>query len=43
LTGGEGELAAKLGRELDLNGRRNGLEKQLVGIPAGALQTVNGK
>ena len=40
---GEDELAAKLGRVLDLNGRRNGLERQLVGILAEAIQAVNGK
>ena len=44
----EDELAAKLGRVLDLNGRRNGLESQLVGIladilaaePDGSVRTV---
>jgi hypothetical protein len=37
------ELAAKLGRGLDLKGRRNGLERQMVGILAEAIQAVNGK
>jgi hypothetical protein len=37
------ELAAKLGRVLDLNGRRNGLDSRLVGILAEAIQAVNGK
>lgn len=36
-------LAAKLGRVLDLNGRRNGLESQLVSILAETIQAVNGK
>jgi len=40
---GPDELAAKLERVLDLNGRRNGLESQLVGILAEAIQAVNGK
>jgi hypothetical protein len=40
---GEDELAAKLGRVLDLNRRRNGLGSQLVGILAEAIQAVNGK
>jgi len=40
---GEEELAAKLGRVLDLNGRRNGLERPTVGILAQAIQAVNGK
>jgi plasmid stability protein len=39
----EDELAAKLGHVLDLNRRRNGLESQLVGILAEAIQAVNGK
>jgi hypothetical protein len=34
---GKDELAAKLGRVLDLNGRRNGLERQLLGILAEAI------
>ena len=38
---GEDELAAKLGRVLDLNGRRSGLETQLVGISAEAIRAVN--
>jgi hypothetical protein len=37
------ELAAKLGQVLDLNGRRNGLERQLVSILVAAIQAVNGK
>ena len=37
----EDELAAKLERVLDLNARRNGLESQLVGILAEAIQAVN--
>jgi hypothetical protein len=40
---GPDELAAKPGRVLDLNGRRNGLEGQLVDILAAAIQAVNGK
>jgi hypothetical protein len=40
---GEDELAAKPGRVLDLNGRRDGLESQLVGILAEAIQAVSGK
>ena len=40
---GEDELAAKLERVLDMNGWRNGLESQLVGILAEAIQAVNGK
>jgi hypothetical protein len=40
---GPDELAAKLECVLDLNGRRNGLERQLVGILAEAIQAVNGK
>ena len=40
---GEDELAAKRGRVLDLNGRRNGLERQSLGILAEAIQAVNGK
>ena len=38
---GEDELTAKLGRALDLNGWRNGLESQLVAILAEAIQAVN--
>jgi hypothetical protein len=34
---GEDELAVKLGRVLNLNGRRNGLESQLAGILAETL------
>jgi len=34
---GPDELAAKLGRVLDLNGPKNGLESQLVSILAAAL------
>jgi plasmid stability protein len=40
---GPDELAAKLGHVLDLNGRRNGLERQLVGILAETIQVVSGK
>jgi hypothetical protein len=40
---GEDELAPKLGRVLDLNRWRLGLESQLVGILAEATQAVNGK
>jgi hypothetical protein len=38
---GEAELSVKLGRVLDLNGRRNGLESRLVDILAGAIQAAN--
>ena len=37
---GEGELAAKPGRVLDLNGWRNGLQGQLVSIPTEATPPV---
>lgn len=40
---GPDELAAKLGRVLDLNGWRNRLESQLVSILAEATQAANGK
>jgi hypothetical protein len=40
---GPDELAAKPGHVLDLNGRKNGLESQLVDILAGVTQDVNGK
>jgi hypothetical protein len=41
---GEDELAAKLRRVLDLNGRKNGLESLLVNIQAEAIQAAqNGK
>jgi hypothetical protein len=40
---GVDDLAAKLERVLDLNGRKDGLESQLVGILAEAIQAVNGK
>jgi hypothetical protein len=33
----EDELAAKLGRVLDLNERQNGLESRLIGILAEAI------
>jgi hypothetical protein len=39
----EDELATRLGQVLDLNGRRNGLERQLVGILAETIQVVSGK
>ena len=39
---GEDELVAKLGRVLDLNGRRNELERRVVCILVGAIRTVNG-
>jgi len=37
---GADELAAQLGRVPDLNGRWNGLEGQLVGIPTEATPSV---
>ena len=40
---GEDELAARVGRVLNLNGRRNGLGSQLGGILAEAIPAVNGK
>jgi hypothetical protein len=40
---GEDELAAKLGRVLDLNGRRNRLESWVVGILAEVIQVVSRK
>jgi hypothetical protein len=40
---GPDELIAKLGRVLDLNEQRNGLESQLVNILAAAIQAVNGE
>jgi plasmid stability protein len=41
---GPDELAAKLGRVLDLSGRKSGLESLLVNIQAEAIQAAqNGK
>ena len=40
---GEDELAVKLGRVLGLDGRRNGLERQLMGNLAEVIQAANGK
>jgi hypothetical protein len=40
---GEDKLVAELGRAPDLNRRRNGLEGQLVGILAEAIQAISGK
>jgi hypothetical protein len=39
---GPDELAAKLGRVLDLSGRKNRLKREVVDILAEAIQAVNG-
>ena len=41
--GGKDAFVAKVGRVLELNGRGNGLETQLAGILAEAMQAVNRK